>query len=91
MKYHSISFIFLIFLSCLAFTQCGNKINKLETSSPDGKIKVDFFISEDGTAGYLINFSDKIVIDTSYISFDFQNAEFIRKEFGNHQFIYFLF
>jgi hypothetical protein len=82
MKYHSISFIFLIFLSSLAFTQCGNKINKLETSSLDGKIEVDFFISEDGTAGYLINFFDKIVIDSSYISFDFQNAELFGKNLG---------
>lgn len=47
--------------------------------SPDGKIKVNFFISEDGTAGYLINFSDKIVIDTSYLGFEFQDEDSFRE------------
>ncbi len=61
-------------LSCFVFFQCGSRIDTLETSSPDGKIKVNFFISENGTAGYLINYSDKKVIDTSFIGFEFQDG-----------------
>jgi len=66
-----ITLLILIFLLSLSLIQCGNRIDNLETSSPDGKIKVNFFLSEDGTAGYLINYLDKKVIDTSFIGFDF--------------------
>jgi glucan 1,4-alpha-glucosidase len=75
MKYHSASFFFLILLSCIAIFQCGNKIDTLETASPDGKIKINFFLSEDGKAGYLVNFLDKEAIDTSYFGFDFQEQK----------------
>ncbi|MDZ7625595.1 MAG: glycoside hydrolase family 97 protein [Ignavibacteriaceae bacterium] len=75
MKYYSASFFLLILISCIAFFQCGNKIDSLETASPDGNIKVNFFLSEDGTAGYSIDYSERRVIDTSYFGFDFQNAE----------------
>ncbi|MBE0573162.1 MAG: glycoside hydrolase family 97 N-terminal domain-containing protein, partial [Ignavibacteriaceae bacterium] len=75
MKYYSASFFFLILISCIAFFQCGNKIDILETASPDGNIKVSFFLSEDGTAGYSIDHSGRKVIDVSYFGFEFQNAE----------------
>jgi len=74
MKYYSASFFFLILILCIVFFQCGNKIDTLETASPDGNIKVNFFLSDDGTAGYLINYLDRRVIDTSYFGFDFQDA-----------------
>jgi len=73
MKYPAADSILLILLSCFVFIQCESKIDTLETASPDGKIKVKFFISEDGTAGYLINYSEKKVIDTSYFGFDFKD------------------
>lgn len=75
MKYPAADFILLILLSCFVFIQCESKIDTLETASPNGKIKVKFFISEDGTAGYIINYSDKRVIDTSFFGFDFQDAD----------------
>src|SRR3989304_10613635 len=73
MKYLSPHFLFLIFLSTFIFLQCRNKINRIETASPDGNVKVNFFISEEGTAGYLIHYLDKKVIDTSLFDFDFQD------------------
>ncbi|HSW54512.1 MAG TPA: glycoside hydrolase family 97 protein [Ignavibacteriaceae bacterium] len=69
-----ITLLILIFLLSLSLIQCGNRIENLETSSPDGKIKVNFFLSEDGTLGYSIDYSKKRVIDTSYSGFDFQEA-----------------
>lgn len=74
MKYYSASIFFLILILCIVFFQCGSKIDTLETASPDGNIKVNFFLSDDGTAGYLINYLDRRVIDTSYFGFDFQDA-----------------
>jgi glucan 1,4-alpha-glucosidase len=61
-------FVFLLFI------RCGNGINEAEISSPDGKIKVNFFLSEDGTATYTVDYSKKRVVDTSYFGFDFQEA-----------------
>jgi len=73
MKYLAPHFLLLILLSAFIFLQCGNKIDVVETTSPDGKIKVNFFLSKDGTAGYLINYLDKKVIDTSFFGFNFQD------------------
>ena len=73
MKYLAPHFLFLILLSAFIFLQCGNRIDVVETTSPDGKIKVNFFLTEEGTAGYLINYSDKRVIDTSFFGFDFKD------------------
>jgi hypothetical protein len=73
MKYHSASFLFLILLSCIALIQCANKIDTLETVSPDGKIKINFFLTENGKAGYFIHYLEKKVIDTSYFGFDFKD------------------
>jgi glucan 1,4-alpha-glucosidase len=61
-------FVFLLFI------RCGNGINEAEISSPDEKIKVNFFLSEGGTAAYTVDYSKKRVIDTSYFGFDFQKA-----------------
>ncbi len=80
MKYLAVNTLLLIFASFFIFIQCGSRNDSIETTSPDGKIKVNFFISEEGTAGYLINYSDKNVIDTSYFSFDFQD----QKSFGTN-------
>lgn len=75
MKYYSASFFFLILISCIVSFQCGNKIDTLETASPDGNIKVNFFLSKNGKAAYTIDYSKKRVIDTSYFGFEFQNNE----------------
>jgi hypothetical protein len=73
MKYLAPHSLFLILLSAFIFLQCGNRIDMVETTSPDGKIKVNFFLTEEGTAGYLINYSDKRVIDPSFFGFDFKD------------------
>ncbi len=65
--------LILIFLSSLFLIQCGNRIDGLETSSPDEKIKINFFLSENGKAGYLIHYLEKKVVDTSFFGFDFQD------------------
>ncbi len=79
MKYLAPHYLFLILLSSLLFSQCGNKIDALETTSPDGKIRVRLFLSEEGKAGYCVNYSGKRVIDTSYFGFDFQGGVSFRK------------
>jgi hypothetical protein len=73
MKYPS-TFVFSVILStCFVFIQCAKKNDVLDTTSPNEKIKVKLFLFDDGTAGYLIDYLDKKVIDTSFFSFDFQD------------------
>jgi glucan 1,4-alpha-glucosidase len=66
--------VFIYLLSSILIFQCESKSN-LETISPNGKISLKFFLSEKGKPGYLINFSDRRVIDTSFFSFDFKDQE----------------
>jgi hypothetical protein len=54
---------------------CGTNYNQLKVFSPDKKIEVIFFINGIGEAGYVVDFSNKRVIDTSYFSFDFKDQE----------------
>jgi glucan 1,4-alpha-glucosidase len=64
---------FLILFSCLFFIECGSNNNTFELSSPDEKIKFNFFLSEKGEAGYSVSFNDTRVIDTSFFGFDFKD------------------
>lgn len=47
--------------------------------SPSKNIQVDVFLSDDGQLAYLTRFLNKVIIDTSFLSFDFQNQPSLRK------------
>ncbi len=66
-------------LSLILFA-CSSNTTHLQVSSPDKDIKLNFFINQNGEAGYLIDFKNKRVIDTSYFSFDFKD----QKSFGEN-------
>jgi len=70
--------IIAVVIFLLISFSCGTNNNRLKVLSPDKKIEVNFFINDIGKAGYIVNFSNKRVIDTSYFSFDFQG----QKSFG---------
>lgn len=70
--------IIVVVIFLLISFSCGTNNNRLKVLSPDKKIEVNFFINDIGKAGYIVNFSNKRVIDTSYFSFDFQG----QKSFG---------
>lgn len=59
-------FLFPVFISC-------GRLSDNEVFSPNSRIKLNYFLNNNGQAGYTVYFNDKIVIDTSYFSFDFQN------------------
>ena len=67
--------IIFVFSIVLTFFSCNPNKNKLQISSPNQKINLTFLLSESGRAGYLINFNNKRVIDTSFFSFDFKVDE----------------
>ena len=53
---------------------CYDSTIEYVVTSPDGKIKVEFFLSEPGRAGYKALFKDQVIIDTSMMSFDLSNG-----------------
>lgn len=67
-KYILFSIVFLIIP-----LSCSSDYSNSSVYSPDKEIKVSFFIGQNSQAGYLIEFKNKRVVDTSYLSFDFKN------------------
>lgn len=76
MKIHP---LYLFFIASFCFlVGCSTSKDELVTSSPDTKIDLSFFLSAKGEPGYLVDYNNKRVIDTSYFSFDFKD----QKPFG---------
>jgi len=65
--------VVILFAISLFLLSCSSNKTHLDISSTDKDIHLNFFVNQVGEAGYLINFKNKRVIDTSYFSFDFKN------------------
>jgi len=53
---------------------CSKTPNEISIKSPDTKINVDFNLNNEGKPYYKVRFNDKVVIDSSFLGFDFKNA-----------------
>ena len=67
----------LLFLSGILIS-CTKEPAQLSVTSPNGINSIDFQLSEDGTPYYFVNHNDKIVVDSSSMSFDFKNQESLK-------------
>jgi glucan 1,4-alpha-glucosidase len=72
MRYLSLSFFLA---TCFLLNGCSSKNDVYKTPSPNGNLGISLFLSKKGKVGYLINFQNKRVIDTSYFSFDFRGQK----------------
>ncbi len=63
----------MVLISCTTAQQEGVKI-----SSPDNRITLSFDLDQEGKPFYTINFEQQVVIDTSYLGFEFTNAKPLR-------------
>ncbi len=70
MKKYSL-LIFISFL--LIIVSCRNDNMKTEISSPKGINKIEFHLTDQGSPFYLVWHNGEIIIDTSFMSFDFRN------------------
>ncbi len=59
--------IFLVFLGC-------KNSDEVTVFSPNKDIKIDFNLSKTGKPYYLVSKASEIVIDTSFLGFDFENS-----------------
>lgn len=67
----------LLFMSGILIS-CTKEPAQLSVTSPNGTNSIDFHLSEDGTPYYFVNHNDKIVVDSSSMSFDFKNQESLK-------------
>jgi len=78
MRYLSLSLFFLT--TCFLLNGYSSKNDVYKSPSPNGRLEVSLFLSKEGKAGYLINYQNKKMIDTSYFGFDFKDQD----SFGNN-------
>lgn len=65
--------LFFAFIAIIV-SACASKELALEVASPNSDISVQFNLDRVGQAFYLSNFKSEVVIDTSYLGFEFTNA-----------------
>ena len=67
--------IILLLITTIGLLSCNTTSKTIaEVSSPDENIQIEFNINEEGQPFYLVQYSNEVVIDTSYLGFDFINA-----------------
>ncbi|MFD2916538.1 glycoside hydrolase family 97 protein [Psychroserpens luteus] len=75
--------IYLSILSILCLLSCNSSEEKREFKavSPDGTIEVSFNVTQEGKPYYLVMNNKNVVIDTSYLGFEFKDAPNFEKNF----------
>ena len=73
----------IIAIICFASLFACNKIDKtqLEITSPNSSIEVNFNLDKEGKPFYKVEFNNKVVVDTSYLGFEFKDAPAFNKNF----------
>ena len=69
----------LVVLFVLFFWSCSNQIDLVQETSPDGKIRVEVFTNNYQKPGYKVFYKDDVIIDSSFIGFDFKDIPSIDK------------
>lgn len=67
--------------SLLTLIACSEETNLQTITSPDGNVQVEVFLSENGQPGYRVRKNDQLLMDTSLLGFDLQNAPALRDGF----------
>ncbi|MGC1205887.1 MAG: glycoside hydrolase family 97 protein [Flavobacteriaceae bacterium] len=65
----------------LLFTACNKAETSFTIQSPDENISVEFALSNSGEPMYLVKHKNKMVIDTSLMSFDFKDLPALKDSF----------
>lgn len=69
----------LVVLFVLFFWSCSNQIDLVQETSPDGNIRVEVFTNNYQKPGYRVFYNDDVIIDSSFIGFDFKDIPSIDK------------
>ena len=63
------------------FMSCADKTNEQSITSPDTKIVLNFNLNEDGSPFYQVIFDNEMVIDTSFLGFEFKDLKALDNNF----------
>lgn len=70
---------FISLFVILVVMSCSKEIEQdLTVNSPNQNIVVDFNITVKGEPYYIVNFKNKVVVDTSFLGFEFLDTEYLR-------------
>ena len=75
------AFLLNITLALLVFSCSTQDERVTEIASPNEKVVVDFNINKQGRPFYLVKFNNQIVVDTSYLGFEFKDVPAFHKNF----------
>ncbi|MBL85884.1 MAG: alpha-glucosidase [Winogradskyella sp.] len=65
------------------FFSCNQKEKHItEVTSPNSEVKVNFNLNAQGQPFYTVMFNNKTVVDSSYLGFEFTNAEALKDNFN---------
>ena len=78
MKHNLLSLVIAFLM--LACNQEEKQIT--EVASPNEEVKVNFNLNDKGQPFYTVMFNNKTVVDTSYLGFEFTNAEALKDNFN---------
>ncbi|WP_138434925.1 glycoside hydrolase family 97 protein [Winogradskyella algicola] len=72
-----------LLLIAIAFliVACSSSLKKASISSPNEAITVNFNLTEKGEPTYQVLFKNKVVVDTSFLGFEFTDAEPLKDNF----------
>ncbi len=72
-----------LFLVIIGFYSCTEEKDQiLEAYSPSSNIVVNFNVNTEGKPFYQVQFNNKIVVDTSYLGFEFKDSSAFNKNFS---------
>jgi hypothetical protein len=72
----------VIFIIGFSLTNCNsNETETIKINSPDSNIHVDFNINKEGRPFYTVKFNNQVVVDTSFLGFEFKDAPGFKKNF----------
>ena len=63
------------------FLSCANETKELSIKSPDNKIVLNFNLNKEGSPFYKVSFDNEMVIDTSFLGFEFKDLKALDKNF----------
>src|SRR5690606_5707676 len=70
----------VVFLFLVA-AGCSKHQHEIIVISPDKINTIEFHLSEKGQPFYMVSHNGNVVIDSSYMSFDFKNQESLKENF----------
>jgi len=71
----------VLVLMLIVLFSCNSGKKNTEVSSPNSEINVEFEVDDQGIPYYIVMYKNKIVIDTSYLGFEFTNAKELKSNF----------